>query len=855
MDQPTAQHIHRRKSSKDEDENFVIAPPLSLPLSSTPSSSKPRTDPSLRMDAAQKTNGLVNGIGHTPFPTQQPQFLAAPPPPRNRVHSSPASHSRSMSTTSVFPSGPPPTSPFRPSFNFGRPNPNAINGINGLSPASPFRPSFHHSPASSGHGGHSRTRSISAFAPSSPSPLAVSFPMSASTNDAVSSTTQPTSRESPTSPSSLSDNVSPATSPTLPGLSSAYGRRHSRLNSRNLSVFFPRPGSLPASAIAEDGAQELELGGARSEDQEAAASSDDMSSSPPSGQNGNWRAGRRSVSLRGPPTPLGVGFTFGSRPPTQPTSSSAAASPNSSSLPIPPPMMAPSLSSSSTSSISSRKGHHHKHSLSHNFFSFLEPGANLVSQREEAMLHTQPAPTPVSPWMKASTVPDRRDDKSPTFSSDGDGSSTSLASSPVGSSAMSRKLSDEQMGRGGVSGSDGLSEAGAPAAGVVGLAQFFIGAWMWVYGQQIASLACTGVGYWVVFDAAGVAIGKVVPKWLRAREAAGTGGAKEKVRRPYGNARVETVLMFAQAVYLMFSSVYVCKESVEHVLLSARPEGEGGHHHHHRGETEDGLLGIEFPIFLLFTTLISLAGTALFYDNHARLVNVTDNRIPSFSALFRFMSTQKAYHVPPSMSQPWLMLSNPYIVSPLFFCVLILFVALFTPPSQHEIYDLLVAVLITIITFNIAYRACSVLGTVLLQTAPARGLPGGKMESFLRAMREVEQHPQVLHLPAPHFWQLTPTVSAVPGRRTFDGSASQEHTASFWGHNDTASAPLVVTIEVHVEKDLEDDDVLKLTKWVWEKCMIALGGIRAVERSRDRGTTNLDSRGEGPEVTVGIVRG
>ena len=48
------------------------------------------------------------------------------------------------------------------------------------------------------------------------------------------------------------------------------------------------------------------------------------------------------------------------------------------------------------------------------------------------------------------------------------------------------------------------------------------------------------------------------------------------------NGRVETVLMFAQAVYLMFSSVYVCKETVEHLLLSS---GEG-HHHHHGDEIE-----------------------------------------------------------------------------------------------------------------------------------------------------------------------------------------------------------------------------------------------------------------------------
>lgn len=39
--------------------------------------------------------------------------------------------------------------------------------------------------------------------------------------------------------------------------------------------------------------------------------------------------------------------------------------------------------------------------------------------------------------------------------------------------------------------------------------------------------------------------------------------------------------------------------------------------------------------------------------------------------------------------------------------------------------------------FHLAYPSCKAIGSVLLQTAPARGLSAGRMESFLRAMREV----------------------------------------------------------------------------------------------------------------------
>ena len=50
---------------------------------------------------------------------------------------------------------------------------------------------------------------------------------------------------------------------------------------------------------------------------------------------------------------------------------------------------------------------------------------------------------------------------------------------------------------------------------------------------------------------------------------------------------------------------------------------------------------------------------------------------------------------------------------------------------------MLLALFIAVLTFKIAYPAAEVQGTVLLQTAPPRGMPGAKMEAFLRTMREV----------------------------------------------------------------------------------------------------------------------
>ena len=60
------------------------------------------------------------------------------------------------------------------------------------------------------------------------------------------------------------------------------------------------------------------------------------------------------------------------------------------------------------------------------------------------------------------------------------------------------------------------------------------------------------------------------------------------------------------------------------------------------------------------------------------------------------------------------------------------------------------------------------------------------------------------------------------------------------------SESLVVTLELHVREDLGDDDVLKLTKWAWERCVSALGSLKDFRELGEEGA---------PEVTVGVVRG
>lgn len=70
---------------------------------------------------------------------------------------------------------------------------------------------------------------------------------------------------------------------------------------------------------------------------------------------------------------------------------------------------------------------------------------------------------------------------------------------------------------------------GSKRAVVFAVAEFVLGAAVWVAGQRRGSLACAGLGYWVVFDAMGVGMG-VVGRELREGNTVGS----SSVRLPFG---------------------------------------------------------------------------------------------------------------------------------------------------------------------------------------------------------------------------------------------------------------------------------------------------------------------------------
>ncbi|KZS97005.1 hypothetical protein SISNIDRAFT_407039 [Sistotremastrum niveocremeum HHB9708] len=531
-----------------------------------------------------------------------------------------------------------------------------------------------------------------------------------------------------------------------------HGRRHSRIHSRNLSIYFPRPGTLQSAAIAEDGVQEVDV-----EESSDGTPVDDIPVTSPRIRLSSAPVGKR----------LGEGFQFGGRPPG---SSSPSSKQNGNAGPT-------------------RRGHHHKHSLSHNFFSFLDPTATAAPSTSS----TGPTSAPPEPWEAITPF------------------------SPSASSKQTNFIQTQQVTHPLSLPSPSAEEPISRSAIVAGSLQFVLGAWLWVSGQQNGSLSCTGLGYWIVFDALGILLIKVLPQYLALP-------SSQTSARSYGNARVDAVAFFSQCVYLLFASVYICKETVEHLLLSVGSDQDGGGHHHHHSEEATA---INFPIFLISLSLLSLIGSSYLFDNHAKLVDATGRHIVypriDIHALFRPSQTPHVVLSRSLTSNPWkTLLTNPFSATPLLFAVSLVLVAGLVPPSQHHHMDVILATLQTVMTFSIAYPAAVALGRVLLQTAPPRGIVGARLESFLRVMRELERHPDVLHLPPPHMWQLTPS----------------SHSHSQYIHtNKLPTESLVVTMELHVRKEMDDASVLRITRWAWETVTHALGGSGACE------------------VTVGIVRG
>ena len=360
-----------------------------------------------RVSSPLKSGGLVNGARNG----------TGPSPPLQQTRG----FANQQQRASSLPEQPLSASPYRSNFAFTA-IPESGDDVQDNYPARQLR--------------HARSQSSFPYAGSSPQMGPGPSPGDSPTIPSSSSSGPPRSPRtsippSPMVPFTNEDFNSPAAS------INGDPHHHSRIHSRNLSVFFPRPGGMARqpSAIEEDEGQEIEY------------SAQDINIS-------------SSNSNDSPPTSLVSNFKFGDKNPG----------------------ITPPLSPQPNGNVPKRRGHHHKHSLSHNFFSFMDPTMPQSalypssSSSPSLSLGAQTLPTPSTTHFPASSMQHHYVDPTP-------GTHTSaISSTRSGAVAPPSKLRVQ----------------------TAALAEFVLGVWLWVEGQRKGSLACTGLGYWVAFDAAGI---------------------------------------------------------------------------------------------------------------------------------------------------------------------------------------------------------------------------------------------------------------------------------------------------------------------------------------------------------------
>ncbi|GAA5866870.1 hypothetical protein JCM8547_003902 [Rhodosporidiobolus lusitaniae] len=418
-----------------------------------------------------------------------------------------------------------------------------------------------------------------------------------------------------------------------------------------------------------------------------------------------------------------------------------------------------------TKSPAGRRGHHHRHSVSHNLFPFLDPADSARPSSSATKTLAQPRSAESQLPAPTSSFRQRYGHLNLFFQV--------LAYASVHVPASTRALL------------------------LVAVAQVVVGAVLWVQGQSGESLAVTGLGYLVVFDGlAGLS------SVLLERPTPGqsvwdvVGSSKDaSIRQPFGAFRLITLSHFSQAVYLLFSAVYVCKESVEHVLLLHDPQDlDGSHGTGHGGvghgegrstpvDSHDG--SVSTPRVALAIAILCAVVQAVAARNHQGLAV----SLRSAAASREPKSRREANS---ASSRPLLL--NPFTVTVILFAMAILSLAAILPSTQLAPVDKVLALLESLAMFYIASPAAAATGQILLQTSPHSQLP--ELRALNSAISQIESLSYIQAVEQRHVWQAATPASQEPG---------------------THSSSAVATLVILAKHDASDADLLEATRIAQER--------------------------------------
>ncbi|WFD36629.1 hypothetical protein MCUN1_003514 [Malassezia cuniculi] len=324
---------------------------------------------------------------------------------------------------------------------------------------------------------------------------------------------------------------------------------------------------------------------------------------------------------------------------------------------------------------------------------------------------------------------------------------------------------------------------------------------LWVYGQMRDSLALIGLGFLVVFDALGVlslvSSYALEAAWLSSVDSARVSDSPPgALRRPYGVRRAETLMYFAELVYLVFAGMYMCKENMEHALLAANLP---------HAEDRDGIM---FPKMLLLVTVLSCIVTSTGLRNHGALAAACGIDAHGKRSHMRSTSVWSTPRVGP-LGEAFM---NPFCALVLFFSTTLLLAA-FLPAAPLASLDKVVAGLQGVAMLYVASFAVGALSRVLLQGAP----DAPQLTQLHRALSIVEDHPLVKRVKNVQVWQLSPPSLAyhtAPTVGLLDGGSARRG---------ARSAALIVTVHIEIAKSASAQECIETTRYIWQQCAPAVG--------------------------------
>jgi len=292
--------------------------------------------------------------------------------------------------------------------------------------------------------------------------------------------------------------------------------------------------------------------------------------------------------------------------------------------------------------------------------------------------------------------------------------------------------------------------------------------------------------YMIVFDAIGL-INTFVSTVLELDYAF----RARNMQRPFGAIRLQILLALASAIYLLFFSMQVSKESLEHLLLPGSHDAADNSHTSH-SEKAPG-----FVTFLLLSASIALAYLAgVNLQNHETFCKVW-RRMPitmqgiSYSVINR--GRRGAINT----------LRGNIFTSSVLASGLLVVVSTFIIHSPA--FDKLVATFEAVLMFYVAGPTATALGKLILQTTPKplrNGIEG--------KLRELQQIKGVLSIGRTHFWQNT-------------------------------FGQYVASLELHVAGDVDEQEVL-------QAAYQTLRGLMKV------GGTSEDDASDGGELSISVIK-